>query len=159
MILPQESSKGHEQSVDMASPRISHVLKTSRIARLATVDSTSAPFLVPICYAYDGKRLYTPLDAKPKRVPGTQLKRVRNIKENPKVAVVIDEYGEDWSQLYYVLILGIASLIAAASPDHVAVLKLLRRKYAQYRQMPLEENPVISINPMRIRAWGTIPIV
>jgi hypothetical protein len=37
------------------------------------------------------------IDAKPKR--SGELARVRNIRENPKVSVVIDQYEEEWSRL------------------------------------------------------------
>ena len=38
-------------------------------------------------------------DQKPKRQTLSQLKRLRNIVQNPTVAVVVDRYSEDWSLL------------------------------------------------------------
>ena len=49
------------------------------------------------CYATDGHAYYSPLDAKPKKNPFDRLKRVRNIRANPRVALLIDHYEEDWA--------------------------------------------------------------
>src|SRR6476620_7479060 len=81
-----------------------------RVARLATADGQGTPTLVPVCYAFDGTCFYTPLDEKPKRVAGTRLRRVRNIEARPQVALLIDQYADDWSQIGYLLIHGHAQL-------------------------------------------------
>ena len=57
--------------------------------------------VVPVCYAFDGNHFYTPIDEKPKSVAAGDLKRVRNIKANSRVALVIDHYSEDWSELKF----------------------------------------------------------
>src|SRR5207245_8487824 len=82
-----------------------------RVARLATADADGNPHVIPVCYAFDGTHFYTPLDEKPKRVSETKLRRVRNIEVRPQVALVIDRYDDDWSQLGYVLIQGRAELL------------------------------------------------
>jgi len=76
----------------------------SRVARLATLDETGYPHLVPVCYATDGRAYYSALDAKPKRVAPERLRRVRNIRANPRVALLFDYYAEDWRQLRYVMV-------------------------------------------------------
>ena len=69
---------------------VSAFIASGRLGRLATADGTGQPLVVPICYAWDGEALVSAIDAKPKRAG--DLKRVRNIRENPKVSVVIDHY-------------------------------------------------------------------
>ena len=108
--------------------------------------------MVPICYAFDGERLFSPLDEKPKRVEVTRLKRVRNILANPQVSIVVDDYSEDWSELAFVLILGRAELVESG-PQHAEALRLLREKYPQYRDMALEEKPMLMITPERVVSW------
>src|SRR3989337_613770 len=66
------------------------------VARLATVDARSRPHVVPVVYAFDGARLYTPVDGKPKRVGARQLQRIRNLQANAHASLVIDDYAEDW---------------------------------------------------------------
>ena len=43
-------------------------LAVQRVARLATLSADGTPHIVPVVYAYDGKRIYIALDDKPKRV-------------------------------------------------------------------------------------------
>lgn len=73
-----------------------------RVAHLATADRGAIPHVVPVCFAIRGNQLYVTIDEKPKGKPGTMLKRLRNIAENPAVAVVVDRYDEDWSRLGWV---------------------------------------------------------
>src|SRR6266480_3278862 len=125
-----------------------------RVARLGTADENGTPYLVPICYAFDGTYFYTPLDEKPKRVPGTKLRRVRNIEARHEAALLVDQYADDWSQLGYVLIRGKAELIAPDHQLHGHALLLLRTRYAQYRAMALEQYPVIMLTPAQVTSWG-----
>ncbi len=128
-----------------------------RVARMATADKMGRPLVVPICYAYDGMYLYTPIDKKPKRVPVDGLKRVRNISENPNVSVVIDEYQEDWTRLGYVIIHGRAEIIKRGE-EYLRSLRLLCERYPQYKSMNLSKLnlPVIKIVPSRITSWGAV---
>ena len=130
-------------------------LESHRVAHLATADAQGRPHVVPICYAYDGACLYVVIDTKPKRVGPLQLKRLRNITENPHVAVVVDDYSDDWSRLAYVLIRGRADVLMKGEA-HERALRLLRAKYPQYRKMALEERPVIRITPESLASWGAI---
>lgn len=127
-----------------------------RIARLATADLTGTPHLVPVCYAFDGVRFYTPLDEKPKRVEDHRLRRVRNIEASGRVALLIDRYDEDWPRLAWVLVHGQAELLAAQDEGHGHALALLRERYQQYRSMALELHSVIAITPTRVVSWGDL---
>src|SRR5205823_8485901 len=127
---------------------------TQRVARLATADAEGNPHVIPVCYAFDGSRFFTPLDEKPKRVAESKLRRVRNIEARPTVALVIDQYDDDWSQLGYVLVQGRAELLQPENTMHVQALVLLRERYVQYQTMALEKYPVIVITPEHIASWG-----
>lgn len=131
-------------------------IRDHRVARLATAGVDRQPAVVPICYVLDGECFYTPIDEKPKRVAAGELKRVRNIENNPQVALVIDDYCEDWSKLIYVLITGTAALLSPVEnfSEHGRAVGLLREKYPQYRSMKLYERPIIKITPTRIKRWA-----
>lgn len=131
-------------------------IQCQRVARLATSDASGHPTLVPICYAFDGRYFYSPLDEKPKSVDARQLKRVRNIEARHEAALLIDQYSDDWSQLGYLLIHGRAELAQPGDAHHTIALPLLRARYAQYQTMALENLPVIVITPERVRAWGSV---
>lgn len=128
------------------------------VARLATMDAKGRPHIVPICFAYDGKVFFTAVDRKPKRVPSQRLVRVRNIREVSRAALLIDEYNEDWTQLWYVLIRGNAKLIPdSARQRRASAIRNLRAKYPQYSpEMLPDDAPIIQIIPSRITSWGKI---
>lgn len=134
---------------------IREFIRSHRVGRLATAGDDLQPAVIPLCYVFNGSHIYSPIDEKPKSVADTSLKRVRNIERNPRVALVIDDYSEDWSNLAYVLITGTAEMI---SPDedteeHSRAVGLLREKYPQYRSMNIGERPMIKITPSRIKRW------
>jgi PPOX class probable F420-dependent enzyme len=128
-------------------------LHTQRAGRLATATSEGAPHVIPVCYTCDGANLYIALDSKPKRVAPERLRRIRNILENPRVALVIDRYSDDWSQLAYLLIQGTAVLVQPDTAEHSRAITLLRERYVQYFAMPIEQQPVIAIRPMTVVEW------
>src|SRR5579884_2194097 len=120
-------------------------VRRQRVARLATADEHGSPHLIPVCYAFDGARFYTPLDEKPKRVSSKKLRRVRNIEARHEASLLIDQYSDDWSQLGYILLHGRADLLDPKDEAHAHAIKLLRMRYVQYRTMALEHHPVIVI--------------
>ncbi|MCL4560352.1 MAG: TIGR03668 family PPOX class F420-dependent oxidoreductase [Chloroflexi bacterium] len=122
------------------------------VAHLATVDKLHHPHALPIVYAFDGTRLYTPLDAKPKRVEPSQLQRVRDIQANPQVAIVVDEYDIEWKRLAWVQVRGKAEMVGEGE-FYEAGIRLLTDKYSQYRVMPLTGKPLIVVLVEKILSW------
>ena len=133
--------------------KVGAFIRSARVAHLATADKHAQPHVIPICFVFDGKHFYSPIDEKPKRAAPGKLKRLKNIAENPNVALVIDHYEEDWRRLAYVLIFGRARVINRGIAHRQAV-RLLRRKYPQYRRMAIDQRPLIVITTLRITAWG-----
>jgi len=129
-------------------------IQRQRVARLATADKDGHPTLIPICYAFDGTRFYTPLDEKPKSIEASKLKRVRNIEARHEASLLIDQYADDWSRLGYILIQSQADLVCPDHPLHAIALPLLRTRYVQYQRMALERLPVIVLTPERVSSWG-----
>lgn len=133
-------------------------LEEARVARLATLNARLRPHIVPVCFAYDGEFFYTAIDQKPKRVAPERLARLRNIVAVPEVALLIDQYDEDWTQLWYVLIRGRAKLIPKhRHKERACALRKLRAKYPQYSERMLPDDaPIIRITPERMTFWGKI---
>jgi PPOX class probable F420-dependent enzyme len=129
-------------------------VRSARVARLATVDQQGKPHIVPVCFAYRDGVAYSVLDTKPKRVPVKDLRRVRNLRANPQVQLLVDRYDEDWLRLLYVQLRGSATVLTDG-PEHAAALALLRAKYEQYQSMPLEEAPIIRIEVTRYVLWSS----
>jgi PPOX class probable F420-dependent enzyme len=141
----------------MLADHLYRFLANMRIAHLATADRRAVPHVVPVCFAVSGDRLYITIDEKPKRRPATMLKRVKNIAENPAVAVVVDRYDEDWARLGWVLLHGRAEILADG-PEHDDAQALLRARYRQLQTMRLDEYPVIAVRIERATSWGDLSI-
>jgi PPOX class probable F420-dependent enzyme len=116
----------------------------ARVARLATVSPDGRPHLVPIVFAVEGDTIYSVVDAKPKRT--TSLQRLANIVANPAVSVLVDEYREDWTQLWWARADGTARVLA----DPTDAISLLATRYPQYRAEP-PPGPAIAIT---VNAWS-----
>ena len=102
----------------------------SAVARFATVDA-ERPHLVPVVFCEVDGALFIPVDGKPKS--GARLKRLRNIERNPAVAILIDRYSEDWSNLCWSRIDGRAEIVATDDRIRAA----LRAKYPQYEHVEI----------------------
>jgi len=135
--------------------KVKTFVRSARVGHLATSDKRGRPSIVPICYVFDGKDLYTPIDEKPKKKSPLQLKRIKNILANPEVSVVVDRYRENWKRLGYVLISGSATVLHGGAKHRKAVT-LLRKKYPQYRQMAIHQRPIIRIALARWKSWGVM---
>jgi PPOX class probable F420-dependent enzyme len=129
-------------------------LDAGRVGHLATVEPNGAPHLVPVCYAVEDPALYITVDEKPKRrdIP---LKRLRNIAANPRIAVTVDRWDEDWSRLAWVMLRGTAEVLADGA-EHDAAQSRLRERYPQYRRMDIAPLPVIALRIERVLAWGAL---
>ena len=128
------------------------MLAHARVGRLATADSTGQPLVVPVCYVYDGERCYSAVDAKPKRT--RDLKRLRNLADNPRVSLAVDHYEEDWRALRYVIVQGRGDVLERGGEFSRAV-DLLVAKYPQYRDLSLDRTAgaVVRVRPERILSW------
>jgi PPOX class probable F420-dependent enzyme len=131
------------------------LIRSARVAHLATADENGQPHVIPICFAFDGKCFYSAIDEKPKRTAPRKLKRLRNIEENSRVSLVIDRYDENWNKLAYVLVFGKARIVVSGA-KHAKAVNLLRRKYPQYRTMRIDRLPMIIIRPLRTMSWSAI---
>jgi len=124
-------------------------VRGASVARLATIRPDGVPHLVPITFAFDGEAVVTAVDGKPKST--TNLQRLRNIAAHPTVSVLVDSYAEDWTQLWWVRIDGVAEVVLDGL-GHASAIEALVTKYRQYRQQP-PAGPVIRIRPSRMTSW------
>jgi PPOX class probable F420-dependent enzyme len=125
----------------------------ARVGHFATSDGRT-PSVVPVCFVLLGETVYQAIDAKPKSVDPAQLRRVKNVRANPRAALLIDHYVEDWRKLWYVLLRGRARIVDAG-PEQQRAIVALRKKYPQYRtSVPLAPDAlVIAIDVRRLRHW------
>lgn len=126
-------------------------LGAARVARLATAGLDGQPHVVPVTFAVDGDRIYTAVDHKPKTTPN--LRRLRNIRENPRVALLADHYADDWDTLWWVRVDGRARVVTDDAGMRHPV-DLLTERYEQYRKFR-PAGPVIVIDAERWTSWAS----
>jgi len=125
----------------------------ARVGRLGTVAAGGAPHLVPFCFVLEDDRLYSAVDLKPKS--GRRLQRLANVAAEPRVAVLVDHYEEDWSRLWWVRLDGRATVLEAEEPEARRALGLLEAKYEQYRREP-PPGPVLAVALERWQGWSAL---
>ncbi|MEM4200801.1 MAG: pyridoxamine 5'-phosphate oxidase family protein [Nitrososphaerales archaeon] len=131
----------------MPTEKEESLLREERVARLATFSKNGKIHLIPVCYAYDGKHIYV----------GTSLdsQKVKNLKRNSSVSLIVDRYYEDWSKLKGVMIQGSAEVIEEGE-EFESAKKMLYQKYPQYEeQVPIREgeSAIIKITVEKILSW------
>jgi len=148
-----EASSGPSVEMTEAERRF---LDSRRVAHLATADAAACPHVVPVCFVARAATLYIGIDEKPKRVAGKDLKRLRNIAENPQVTLVADRYrDDDWGRLGWVMVRGRAEILETG-PEHADAQGRLRARYPQLAAMALEDLPVIAVRIERVSSWGNL---
>jgi PPOX class probable F420-dependent enzyme len=123
----------------------------ARVARLATADAAGRPHVVPLVFATAGDVVFSAVDAKPKRT--TALRRLDNVRANPRVALLADHYDDtDWAALWWVRADGTARVLEADDPEAERGIDLLCERYAQYRSAR-PAGPVLVVSVERWSGW------
>jgi PPOX class probable F420-dependent enzyme len=135
----------------MDEARCREHLAAARVGRLATVRPDGRPHVVVCCYALEGDRVWTAIDAKPKKA-GAQLQRLANVRAHPRASLLVDHYEEDWEALWWVRVDGAAAVLEIGNEEERAIAALTAR-YPQYAQAP-PGGPVIAITIERITGWS-----
>ena len=124
----------------------------ARVARLATAGADGRPHVVPVVFALDGDTVYTAVDdLKPKAT--MRLRRLRNIAENPTVALLADHYEDDWTALWWARADGTGRLLDPADSEAARARELLAERYAQYREAP-PPGVAIAVDVERWSGWS-----
>jgi PPOX class probable F420-dependent enzyme len=118
-------------------------------ARLATVTPGGQPHLVPVVFAMRDDVVFTAVDAKPKST--RKLRRLANIEHNPSVSFLVDHYDDDWTQLWWVRVDGVAAVHRDGDVMR-AGYHALRAKYSQYQTVSLD-GPVIAVAVQHWASW------
>jgi PPOX class probable F420-dependent enzyme len=123
----------------------------SPVARLATVRPDGGPHLVPVVFALVDDVVYSAVDAKPKRSP--HLQRLANLRAEPRCALLVDHYDDDWSRLWWVRADGRAVVVDEPPAAHPGLVALAGR-HAQYRTQP-PLGPLLVVTVDRWTGWSS----
>lgn len=129
-------------------PRFAPLLRDRR-GYLATAGPSGDLHLVPVCFTWAGDVIWTAVDGKPKRSEDVQ--RLRDVRENPRVAFTVDRWDEDWTKLAWLQARGRGTVLEEGEEAERA-RAALRDKYRQYDDTPLA-GPVIRIDVDRWIGW------
>jgi PPOX class probable F420-dependent enzyme len=141
-----ETDKVSPAGSGAAPEEVRERVSRARVGRLATVREDHRPHIVPVTFALDGDMLVSAVDQKPKRTH--DLLRLRNIDANPAVSLLIDQYDDEWSRLWWIRLDGVARIVRA-EPTRSAAARPLVDKYQQYRDAP-PAGPVVQV---RVTSW------
>lgn len=130
------------------------LFERTRRGFLATADDEGRPAAVPVCFALLDGRPVTPVDEKPKAVDPRDLRRLRDVRANPRVCLTVDRYEETWTNLAWAQLRGTATVLESDADDHADAVRALRTKYDQYEDHRLETRPLIRIDPGHVVSWG-----
>lgn len=120
----------------------------ARVVYLGTVGPGQEPHVVPISPVLDLDRVIFASEY--------ATVHVRNIRENARVSLTVDEYHEDWDQLRAVMVFGVAQIVESGF-EWERMRNLLYEKYPQYpEQSPIEEGSTVMLDVRidRIVTWG-----
>jgi PPOX class probable F420-dependent enzyme len=126
------------------------LLEAGRVAHLGMLDVTGAPRVLPVTYARSGGALWSAVDDKPKRRAGEELARVRRLRADPRAALTVDRYADDWSRLAWVQVLGEVTVLDVTG--HPEALAALAARYAPYRERA-PRGPLLRLQPRRVLHW------
>ena len=130
-------------------------LESARHGYLSTASAEADPHLQPVVFQVVADSIYIAIDEKPKTT--LRLRRLTNIESNPKFALLVDHYDDDWNQLWWILLRGPAEALWPSEweqEEASTAIAALRGKYQQYESMGLEERPLLKLTPDRVTRWS-----
>lgn len=135
-------------------PWATDLLDRTRVAHLGLLDDEGRPRVLPVTFAVAGGRIWSAVDEKPKRVGGEELARVRFLRRDPRAALTVDHYSDDWEKLAWVQVLGEVEIVAAeAAPG---AIDALAAKYPPYGGSP-PPGPLLALAAERCLFWSASP--
>ena len=123
---------------------------SARVGYLGTVAANGTPHVVPVCFALLCDVAYSSVDHKPKRSP--RLRRIANVRATGRACLLVDEYDDDWSRLWWVRLDGHGRIVED-SREEAAALTALAQKYPQYTKHP-PNGPVLAVEVTRLSGWA-----
>lgn len=138
---------GRSERIDELPERVRAVLSTARRGVMTTIEADGSPHSVPVVFAAIGDQIVSPIDHKPKT--GRTLERVRNLRRDARLTLLVDLWDEDWTKLTWLMIRGRAQ-IDESPPLHLT--QAINRRYPQYAPDEVHD-ALIRIEPSLLSWW------
>jgi len=104
--------------------------------------------VLPVTFAVAGDRIWSAIDRKPKTA--AEPARLRFLRRDPRAALTVDRYSDDWGELAWVQVLGRVGIVPV--DEGRAGLEALREKYEPYRE-EAPPGPLLALRPERYLWW------
>jgi PPOX class probable F420-dependent enzyme len=135
----------------MQTAELRRLFGASPVARLSTVRPDGGPHVVPVVFALVEDTVYSAVDAKPKR--SRALQRVANLRADPRCALLVDHYEDDWRRLWWVRADGRGEVVDEPSGAHPGIRALVHR-FSRYRDDP-PAGPLLVVSVERWSGWSS----
>ena len=129
-------------SVPVLKKRELSFLREHELCRLATASRDARPHVVPVIYTLDGEDIVVAVDY------GT--KKLKNLRENGRVALVVDTYAPNQG----LMVEGECEIFERGK-EYVRLLRILLGRFEFYRKEPWGEgeSPILKIHPTKCIMW------
>jgi PPOX class probable F420-dependent enzyme len=124
------------------------LLERERVGRLGFLDDEGGPRVLPVTFAVAEGRIWSAIDQKPKRA--AEPARVRFLRRDPRAALTVDRYSDDWEELAWVQVLGSVRVLEVSEGERA--LAALSAKYEPYREQA-PPGPLLALEPVRYLWW------
>jgi PPOX class probable F420-dependent enzyme len=124
------------------------LLEMARVGRMGLLDEEGAPRVLPVTFVVAEGRIWSAIDQKPKRAG--EPARLRYLRRDPRAALTVDHYSDDWEELAWVQVLGTVRILDLA--EGALGLGALSAKYEQYREKR-PPGPLLALRPERYLWW------
>jgi nitroimidazol reductase NimA-like FMN-containing flavoprotein (pyridoxamine 5'-phosphate oxidase superfamily) len=117
-------------------------LKSHELCRLATASKEGRPHVVPVIYAMDDQDIIIAVDY------GT--KKLKNLRENKEVALVVDEYRPN----HAIMVEGQCEILERGK-EYLRLLQVLYDRFEYYRKNPWKEgeSPILKVHARKAVFW------
>lgn len=118
-------------------------LKSQELCRLATATKDGIPHVTPVIYAMDDDNILIVTDY------GTR--KLKNIKTNPKVSLVVDLYHPNKGVIVHA-----DCEIYERGKKYLRLQQILFERFVEYRSNPWKEGeaPILKLAPRKAISWG-----
>jgi pyridoxamine 5'-phosphate oxidase-like protein len=136
------SKGGAKSKISRPLPKaVREFIAAARVCRVATTRPDGEPHVIPLCPVFDGvDTLYVDI--------GRGYAMATNIKNERRVAVLIDDYFDDWSRLRRVLLRCRTKRTVGAERDRA--WRRIQRKFPQYKDIDWKPRLTLAL---RVYDW------
>lgn len=118
-------------------------VRAARVCRIATVRLNGEPHLIPVCPVFDGDAtVYVDIGRHYTTAEGA----------HGNVAVLIDDYSDDWSKLKGVLLRCRAEAVDGSELERA--WEMIREKFPQYKPIGWSPRLTLALRVYDWRQWG-----